>query len=68
MDHLFTVAWVVWIAAFGVIEGIALRRKERGDTLSEHVWAVLRRPGPWWFLAAGFLVWLTAHFLGFGIV
>lgn len=34
----FTIAWILWIAAFLVIEGIALFRKEKGDTLSEHVW------------------------------
>ncbi|WP_330478689.1 hypothetical protein OG301_26790 [Streptomyces platensis] len=34
----WTLSWVVWLAAFGVIEGLALARKRPGDTLSEHVW------------------------------
>lgn len=30
--------WVGWLGAFAVIEGVALARDDRGDTLSEHVW------------------------------
>lgn len=66
----YTIAWVSWLAAFGVIEGKALLSKREGDTLSEHVWK--------WFAVrdehakAGqvrravlvmFLAWLSAHFL-----
>ncbi len=34
----YTWAWVAWIIFFVVIEGIALRDRRKGDTLSEHVW------------------------------
>lgn len=30
--------WLAWLAWFLAVEGIALARKEPGDTLSEHVW------------------------------
>ncbi len=63
----FTVFWTLWIAAFLVIEIVALRRKAPGDTLSEKVWAILRFK-PAWFVGAGFLTWLVIHFLGFGVV
>ncbi len=36
----YTVAWVGWLAAFGVIEACALRH-EHGGTLSEHTRAAL---------------------------
>lgn len=71
---VWTVAWVLWIAAFAVIEGLALARKEKGDTLSEHVWKwfavkdenahpVWRWVGRVLLLTGG--VWLTGH-LAFG--
>jgi hypothetical protein len=69
---VFTAAWVGWIAAFCAIEGVALYRRQPGDTLSEHVWkwfhtakdtvpdrtTRLRR-----FVLVAFLAWLSAHFL-----
>ncbi|AFV51323.1 hypothetical protein FDG66_gp03 [Streptomyces phage phiCAM] len=74
---MFTAAWVAWIAAFAVIEGVALYRKQPGDTLSEHIWA-------WFHTAKGqqktkttqarravlvmFLAWLVVHFLSGGAV
>ena len=63
----FTIAWLLWLAMFLVVEGIALFRKERGDTLSEHVWKWFRihdKPRQWtWRRAvlAIFLVWLLVH-------
>jgi len=30
--------WIAWIGAFLIIEGIALFRKQRNDTLSEKTW------------------------------
>lgn len=33
---MFTALWVTWLAAFGVVEAVALARKDQGDTLSEH--------------------------------
>jgi hypothetical protein len=67
----YTIAWLAWLAAFGVIEGSALVSKREGDTLSEHVWrwfavkdksrrgTVRARR----FALLAFMAWLTAHFL-----
>jgi hypothetical protein len=81
---VFTAAWVAWIAAFGVIEGIALYRKQPGDTLSEHVWKWFgtRRDVEYHgkgeqpsgllrlrrFALLAFLAWLSIHFLTGGLV
>lgn len=71
---IFTVLWITWILLFVVVEGVALVRKDKGDTLSEHVWKVLRvrddRPTPMAvvgriLLGAG-IIWLFVH-LVFGI-
>lgn len=68
----FTIAWIMWLAMFGVIEGIALIRKDSGDTLSEHIWkwfSVKDKATGWQArrgVLAVFLVWLTAHMLGAG--
>lgn len=48
---------------FIVIETVALLDRRPGDTLSEHVWYIAQVSVVWWLLA-GFLIWLTAHFLG----
>lgn len=70
----FTVAWVFWIAMFAVIEGAAIVRKERGDTLSEHVWrwfSVADKPRGYKmrrFVLLVFLVWLIVHLLTGGWV
>lgn len=55
--------WVAWLGLFLVIELPAIFNSESGDTLSENVWLVTRIPFFWWLLA-GFLVWLVAHLLG----
>jgi hypothetical protein len=71
----WTIAWLIWIGAFCVIEGAALARKQRNDTLSEHVWRWFKvggdtRPTPLvWLLRLPLIVggvWLTMH-LTFGI-
>ena len=64
----WTWAWLVWLAAFLIIEGAALIDKDRGDTLSEHIWKwfnIKTRRWHWrrWVLAV-FLVWLLVHMLG----
>jgi hypothetical protein len=62
-------AWLLWIAAFAVIEGIALTNRTTGDTLSESVWRYLMPArGEWaWrlrrFMLLAFLAWICAHFL-----
>ncbi len=65
----YTVAWLLWLVALGVLEGSALFNKISGDTLSEHTWAWFHvfdpDAGPWWGLArvllGAFLLWLAAH-------
>lgn len=69
-------AWIAWLAAFAAIEGAALARDARGDTLSEHVWdwfGIGRHGEPRpevtgtvrlrRFTLLAFLAWLSAHFL-----
>ena len=34
---VWTILWLLWGAAFAVIEGVALGNDTRGDTLSEHL-------------------------------
>ena len=68
--------WVAWLLAFAVLEGIALWRKKRGDTLSENTWKWFSLKGDksklrWWqyLLRIGFFafwIWLTIHFLSGG--
>lgn len=55
--------WVVWFALFLAIELPAIFNDTPDDTLSEHVWAITSIPFFWW-LFAGFFVWLVAHLLG----
>jgi hypothetical protein len=78
----FEIAWAAWAGAFIVIEGIALKRKQPGDTLSEQVWRIfgtgrdveypkgqpsgLLRLRRFTLLA--FLAWLSIHFLTGGLV
>ena len=66
----YTWAWIGWLVAFCVIEGLALTNKTYGDTLSEHVWAALRGKGPAVkfrrFLLLTLLCWLIVHFLSGG--
>ena len=63
----WTIAWIALAAVGTTMEAIALLRSERGDTLSEQVWAALRR-GPlvlrW--LVAGILLWVLVHFVSLG--
>lgn len=68
----WTIAWLLWIAAFLVIEGKALFNKSWDDTLSEHVWkwfSISAKGRAWrlrrFALLAG-LAWLAAHFLSGG--
>lgn len=71
----YTIAWLAWLGAFGVIEGRALLSRKPGATLSEHVWK--------WFAVAGdntgwvrmrraallaIMAWLSVHFLTGGWV
>jgi hypothetical protein len=80
----FEIAWAAWAGAFVVIEGIALYRKQPGDTLSEQVWRIFgtRRDVEYTpkgkqptgllrlrrFALLAFLAWLSIHFLTGGLV
>lgn len=71
---VYSVAWLVWVGVFIVLETAALINGTPNDTLSEHVWrwfglhasgvwAVIRRA-----ILAGALGWLVVHFLSAGRV
>jgi hypothetical protein len=70
---IWTIAWAAWIAAFVILEAVALARQQLGDTLSERVWSWFRvrdaRPTALTWIGRGVLliagVWLTGH-LAFG--
>lgn len=65
----YTLAWVIWLAMFGAIEGSALLNKKRGDTLTEHVrkWAAVGNKPKGWrlrrFTLLTLLAWMAGHFL-----
>lgn len=62
--RFYTWAWIIWVLWFLVIEALALIDKDRKDTFSEHVWTVRDHGGSlFWFMLAGFLLWLAYHFL-----
>lgn len=70
-QHFYTVAWAGWFVYFGIIEYIALRDPNRGDTLSEYVWYAMFqhgtdswrvRPAIGWMLM-GLIFWLFIHFV-----
>ena len=65
-QSFYTVAWVSWLVLFVVIEALALRDTDKGDTLSEHVWFLMfhdGRPRPViYYLFAGFFLWMLLHF------
>lgn len=61
------IGWALWLVMFAILETMALLDPRSGDTLSEHVWWVLQAP-VLWFVGAGFMVWLTIHFLTRGKV
>ena len=65
---IWTLLWVGWLAAFAIIEGVALHNDMPGDTLSEHTrkwFSVKTKLGRTIFLVAwvGFAVWFTVHII-----
>ena len=38
LNEIYTWAWGAWLAAFAIIEGLAVKNRKKGDTLSAHVW------------------------------
>ena len=67
MNWLFTVGWIALVIAGLALETVALVRKQRGDTASEHIWWLLRRSPVIWFLALGLFAWMIVHFFLFGL-
>lgn len=60
----YTVGWLIWALGFIVLETFAIRSKDKGDTLSEHVWWFERWAGSIGrFIIGGGLAWLAYHFL-----
>lgn len=67
--------WICWLIAFCVIEGVALWRHDYKGTLTAHVrwWfgfenraGIAAKRAAWRLtraLLAGFMAWLTLHFL-----
>jgi hypothetical protein len=64
----YTIAWLLWIAMFFVIEVPAILDKDPGDTLTEHTrkWFSTRSKSRQWrlrrLILACFLLWLPLHF------
>ncbi len=67
LNHRYTWGWLIWGLLFALIEGLALFDPASGDTLSEHVWWLAENPVGW-LAVAGFMAWLTTHFLTKGRV
>lgn len=74
LNKKYTVLWIIWITAFGVIEFAALKDKKQGRSLSSHVWKLIgtktkgRNWENWIFriaLAGGF-IWIVPHFFTAG--
>lgn len=63
---VWEILWLLWIAAFAIIEAVAVKNDTPNDTLSEHLrkwFRVDTRPGRTAFLVAfgGFVVWFGVH-------
>jgi hypothetical protein len=71
--NAYDIGWIVWGLYFLVVEGTALARRDKGGTLSEHVWDLFgvgqREEAPSISLRfrrialLSFMAWLTVHFL-----
>lgn len=63
---IWTVLWLLWVAAFAVIEGIAVANDKADDTLSEHFRRWFRtdtkKGRSVWLIASGvFFAWFVVH-------
>lgn len=63
---VWTVLWVLWGAAFAVIEGVAIVNDKRDDTLSEHLrkWFSTRDKAGrtvWLVISGSFFAWFVTH-------
>lgn len=55
--------WRGWVAAFLLLETLAILDEKSGDTLTEQIRPLFHTHPLTWFLAAGFAGWLVMHFL-----
>jgi len=70
LNSKYTWLWIIWIAAFGVIEYAALKNKKEGRSLSAHVKKLIgtNTPGRNWenwlarIVLAGGFIWVIPHF------
>lgn len=68
----WTIAWLCWLiltlAAFAVIEGLALRNNHGGDTLTEHIQWIAGQSPVWTGIVgvgiAAFFAWFLSHLFG----
>ena len=60
---LITVAFLVFIIPAVALELWGVRRKAKGDTISENVWWLQKRIPGLRFVVAAFVAWLFVHFL-----
>lgn len=74
LQEPYAIAWAGWGIAFLIIEGFALFNKQKGDTLSEHVWQIfsIKHKGKMaWTRRGGliaFMIWLFIHFVSGGVI
>ena len=61
---IWTILWLSWAAVGLVLEVVALIRPQRGETLSENLWRLLRRQPIFWFLGVGLGAWGMLHIFG----
>ena len=70
LNWKYSLGWLIWILGFGVLEYRAIKDKDKGDTLSEHVWSVVGTKTAkkhwvnWVFRIGlgGLFAWLIPHF------
>lgn len=59
----YVTGWIIIAVAASILEGMAVKDKRKGDTLSEQIWRILDIHPVVWFMGAGGLVWMVRHFL-----
>ena len=57
----YTAGWGALVLAGVLLETLALLDKDRGDTLSEHLWRVLSLHGIVGWMAIGAVAWAVLH-------
>ncbi len=72
LNDSYTQLWGVWLLLFFAIEGTAIFRKDKGATLSRHIWRFLGIKSKGYELPPGykyrrgglgvFFAWLIIHF------